>query len=244
MPKLEDVKIEEAQFEAAAADAGEMPEEFGGAKPNLAQGRYIFALPQDLGALWETQESVFGTRLVLQPSDGLAAFSKHERDANGNPAYVGQWYGRISAVPRNRAKKGEPKRLVADMTYLAVALGFPSKAVTVVTKASADRPSEKLTEYVSAGSQKELGQKLESKAGSYFEATNEWSAYCNDSKVRYIGDGTGGNILDPSNTKGCGARVYARDIPSVGGVPQEKFPCKCGAALIAYQNLGNFGASA
>ena len=228
MPKFEDLTIKEGAHEAAAADVGAMPEQFGGSKPNLPQKRFTFLLPQDIGALVTVQENKdLGDRIKYDFSgDGLAAY-----DAAGT--HVGQWFGRISAVPRNRARKGEPERLVSDITYLAVALGHPSKAVTL-------KPSGKV-EFVSADSQKALHEVIVSHAGQYFTAANEWSSYCNDQKTRYISDGAGGSVEDPSGTKGCGKRVYSRDIPKgPAGEDLDRFPCACGAQLLAFQQLSNF----
>lgn len=236
MPRFEELQIKEAAFEAAAADVGAMPEERGASKPNLPQRRYTFQLPVDLGNRFDiVSTDKLGDRIKLDfGSDGLAAFLP---GSNGSFEYAGQWFGRISAVPRNKAKTGEAKRLVSDLTYLAVALGHPSKAVTIKSTGE--------TEFVSADTQGALAALLAKHAGEYFQADNEWSAFCNVDKVRYISDGTGGNVEDPTGTKGCGKRYYSRDIPKdAAGQAQDRFPCTCGAALLAFQNLGRFGASA
>lgn len=227
MPKFEELEIKEGSHEAASG-VGDMPEERGATKPNLPQKRYTFQLPANIGSLADKSSTKdYGDRLKYDfTSEGIPAYLNGE--------YAGQWYGRISAVPRNKAKKGEPDRLVSDLTYLAVALGHASHPVTL-------QPSGKV-EFISAASQAELHKIIVSHAGQYFQADNEWSAYCNDQKTRYISDGAGGNVEDPSGQKGCGTRVYSRDIPKdAAGVASDRFPCpKCGAGLLAFQNLSRY----
>lgn len=228
MAKFEDLAFKEAAHEAATG-VGEMPEERGGSKPNLAQARYIFVLPANVAELVTVRENVdLGDRVVYDfSSEGLAAY-------NGARDYVGQWFGRISGVPRNKAKTGEPKRLVSEVTYLLGAFGAVAKPITL-------KPLG-VTEWVMADSQKALHELVVAHAGQQFSANNEWSAYCNPKKTRYINDGAGGSAEDPSGQKGCGNSVYSRDIPrDAAGVAQDRFYCKCGAALLAFQNLANFG---
>lgn len=229
MPKFEDLTIKEAAHEAAGADAGSMPEQFGGGgKPNLPEGRYTLQLPPNIAGLVEVQpHNDYGDRIRYNfGEDGLPAY-------NAAGVHVGQWYGRISAIPRNRAKTGDPKRLVSDLTYVAGAFGHQAKAVTL-------KPSG-VVEFIAADTQKALHEIIVSHAEQYFSANNEWSGFCNPKNTRYISDGAGGSAEDPDGTKGCGTNVYSRDIPRVNGEAQQKFPCpKCGAVLLAYQNLGNF----
>ena len=228
MPKLEDVQIVEAAHEAAGAEVGVMPEERGGSKPNLAPGRYTFVMPKNVAVLWEVIKNAdLGDRLSLDfGQEGIPAYRNGE--------YVAQWFGRLNALPRNRAKKGEPERQVSDLTFLAVAFGHEAKPYKVGPKG--------VVEFATAPTQKELAKQIEGLAEQQFLADNEWSSYCNSNKARYISDATGGSVVDPEGTKGCGTRIYQRDLPKGGdGQPLERFPCpKCQAALLAFQNLGRY----
>ena len=215
MTNFSDLDLKDDKVEGV--DYDNVGEERGAFTPNLPEGDYEFQLPQKLSSLWEISNSAKGQRVRLQ-------FSNDEplRVSNSKtPELVGSaWTGSISNVERNRARKGEPDRLVSDLGL------FMRNALKDQTKVAG---------------QKDLMAVINKHAGAKFVANNEWSAYCNRNKIRYVTDESGHSVEDPSGTMGCGANYYSSGLPrNADGSKADRLTCNCGAALMARGNLVRF----
>lgn len=207
-----------------ATDYENIPEQRTGGRPLIPPGRYVFEIPKDVAAAWVVRETTVAEQKVQRvavESDRdhpivLAAVLRKQDES-----LVGEvWYGSISNVERNRARKGEPANLVSDMTYL-LRDGFKDQSKPKVNR-----------EFIKA---------LNTHAGKRFAADNEWSTYCNKTKVRFI-EVDGQAVEDPDKRFGCGANYYQNTIPrDHEGYFQERFTCACGASLRCFQNLVRFG---
>ncbi len=215
MTNFSDLALTDDKIEGV--DYDNVGEERGAFTPNLPEGDYEFQLPKNLAGLWEISASQKGQRVRLQ-------FSNDEplRVSNSRvPELIGSaWTGSISNVERNRARKGEPDRLVSDLGL------FVRNALKDSTKISG---------------QKELMALVNKHGGEKFVANNEWSAYCNQKKVRYVTDETGHSVEDPEGKQGCGANYYSSGLPrNADGSKADRLTCACGAALMARGNLARF----
>lgn len=210
-----------------------LPEQRGGFQKNLLpHGSFGFEIPEDIADLWTAIEAgdEHGQRIAVEFS---ATSPLKVVSSNGN----GQgWEGRISNVPRNRGKKGEPKVLVPDLLYVLQAVGADLSGI----KAAGGQLDKLNVAYAKA---------LSEKAGAQFEADNEWTAFCNAKKVRYVaGEQQEGqsyipNVEDPEGKAGCGANYYYKDIPlGEDGQKATRMQCNCGASLFVNQGLQRFRA--
>jgi hypothetical protein len=202
-------------------DYENIPEQRGGGAPLIPPGRYGFEIPKNVADAWATQDATVGQRVRVKfdrdhPLVLVKAVKKSDEPLIGEV-----WEGGISNAERNRARKGDPERLVSDMTYLLRdGLG------------STGRPSKN----------REFIEEFNKFAGAQFTADNEWSASCNEKNTRYIlVDGQA--IEDPDGRKGCGTRVYQSDLQrDAEGYYLERQNCpKCGASIRCFQNLTRFG---
>lgn len=203
----------------------------GGFAPAIYPDSYEFELPKDLENCWEVVEinegDLKGQYVALQfdaqhPLVGI-------RSQSGQ--HDGETYnGRISGVPRNRSKKGDPPKYASDLMYLLL-YGFEGK----------EKPKNS-REWISV---------VNGYAGKHFVADAEWSAFCNKKKTIYVYDAQGNAVEDPgvvnpetgvtSKRVGCGKNYYMRDIPKdAQGAYSERFQCSCGAALRAFPQLVRF----
>lgn len=205
--KLKDEKVEGVDYE-------KVPEQRAGFPPNLPMGEYGFALPASLDDAFEVFDATKDGKTVQRLS------IQFDAEILKGPAGGVYPRARISNVPRNRSRRGEPEALVSDMDYLLISQGITSRP-----------PSNQ--GYIDAV--RKIG-------GGRFSASNEWSARCSDQKVRRIFDDTGASVEDPEGKMGCGNAIYSRDIPRNPENPREyleSFTCaRCNSALRAFQQLG------
>ena len=210
---LKDEKVE--------VDYENIPEQRTGGAPNLPPGRYIFELPKNLDEAWIVRETGKGQRVALESDRDHPIVIAQVLKSQDEPLIGEVWRGSISNAERNRARKGEPERLVSDMTYL-------------LRDGLGDQEAK-------PKSNKEFIAALNKHAGARFAADVEWSTYCNKEKTRYI-EVEEQAVEDPDGTRGCGTNYYQSSIPrDEQGYYKERFSCKCGASLRAFTGLTRFG---
>lgn len=235
---LEDLELKSEALPTVAPDA--IPDEFGPPSTLFYPGAYRFKLPADLTHLWEKVEVTVNDQGVAD----AAGTKKGERvqieftsadpliiEQSLDPDVIGQAFTcRISNVERNRARKGEPKVYVSDMTYLLRALGSKNPA-----------PKSNL----------EFVKELCALAGRSFGATLEYSTYCNktrDAQQAVFGEDGTMTLVQLTNTEGapvqgCGKRYYMSDWPkNEDGVYLDRRTCECGASLRAFNQVRSFTA--
>ena len=207
---LKDDKIEGVDFDNVG-------EERAAYAPLLPEADFEFQLPGDLKGLWEISQTAKGQRVRLQFNGSDPLIVSQAKD----PSLVGSSFtGSISNVERNRARRGEPERVVSDLGLL-VRNALLSKA--------------KIT------GQKDLMTEVNKYGGKRFVAYHEWSAYCGTGRVRWVTDAEGNSVEDPEGTMGCGARYYSSAIPKLdSGGKAQRFGCTCGASIMARGNLIRF----
>jgi hypothetical protein len=191
--------------------------------PTLPEADYEFELPSNLANLWDKIELKTGPRagqervtLRFSAEDPLRVVTSKDASLIG-----AVWIGSISNVERNRARRGEPERLVSDLGF------FVKNALKDTSKIA---------------SQKDLMVAVNKHAGKRFVAFNEWSANCDPGRTRYVTTSEGASVEDPEGKTGCGARYYSSNIPrnEGDGSKADRFSCQCGAALMARGNLVRF----
>lgn len=226
MTDFTDLEIKDDKPQPTTWD--DLPEQrSGGLGPLLQPGDYIFRLPPAdvLKKAWEVYsckinktdtEEVQRLRVQFDGECPLVVETDPKGRSNGE-----LWHGRLSTQERNRAKPGAPSAYASDVDFLL---------------------RDGLAHQAKPGRQKEIAEALVSHGGELFGATNEWSISCNANKVRYIDNGEGATVEDPSGEKGCGNRAYQRDLArDPSGLYYENQPCqKCGALVRPFQNLGRF----
>jgi hypothetical protein len=215
--RLSDLKVENESLET---DFENIPEEGKAFAPNLpAQESYTFSLPDVFEAELITTKRGQRIRIVFNEESPLTVVSSRGDFANGQT-----WQGSINNAEQNRARYGEPEVLVPDLLYL----------IRVFDPAAKPKTNK---DYIEA---------IKKLAGKTFVAENTWTSWCNKNKTIYIDGENGQAQEDPEGRQGCGAnyKSYSRGekcIPrNAEGDYQERFPCKCGASLRAFQNLRRF----
>lgn len=228
----------------------ELPEQMGGQSlPTMLPGIDLFRIPSDVAQCIEAFDMevkaadgsvimepdkadpskmvpkvVQRLRVKFDKDNPLIVVGKSPEDPNnGMPVAT-----TISNVPRNRAKKTEPKNEVADLTYLI--------RTSLQDNVS---PLSKPKEWLAA---------ILKTAGKVFRAEHGLTAHCQDNKVRYVNDAndpTGrGSIEDPTGAFGCGQRHYTKDFrlsaAEGGGFSDIVYCKKCHAKLRGFFQFERF----
>ena len=207
-----------------AVDFDNLPEQMGAYGPLLQPGPYRWKLSK-LGVdnFDKIDHAEQGERLKVKFDQSAPLIVVQAID----PAAVGETFTtQISNVGRKRGKKDDENApVVSDMDYLLKALGVTA------------RPK----------SNRELGDTLiaKSNGAAEFGADLEWSVSCNPNREAKWDDGAGGLTIqnDEAGTpmKGCGTRVYQKDIAKLDGKFVERMTCPgCAASLRAFGNLTRF----
>lgn len=222
----------------------ELPEQGRGTFLTILPTTLTLRLPSDMMQCWEPiEEKVWLDDARKVPSMGADGkqitipriewnFSKDHPliiVAPGNPELDEQPCPnvRISNIPRNRARRDQPKVMVAEATFLLrTALGEPGTT-----------PLQTTRQWVLTMAQH---------AGQTFRVKTGLSAFCNPEKVRYIGVPVAGStdvdsVEDPSGQKGCGKRYYTPDFKYQGAF-YERMYCQKGKGGPAALKDGGCGA--
>jgi hypothetical protein len=207
---------------ADAVDFNDLPEQMGGYAPPPQPGPKRFKLsklgPDNFDKVTSTD---YGERVKVK-FDGNAPLVILQSTLEGE---VGDPFTTVlTNVPRKRGK-GEDAPVASDMDYLLKALKVAERPKTMHGYADA--------------------LMIQSNQAAEFTADIEWSARCAPERDAQWPDGNGGfyGAADASNQpqKGCGTRVYQRDLPKVDGKYQDRVLCpKCGASVRAFANLTRF----
>lgn len=201
-----------------AVDYDNVPDQPGGFTPQPPPGAYRFKLPGDLQNIWEQFDITINDKKVKRlranfEEVGALTITSSPSGEQDSNSFR----TRISNAERKRNKEG---LMASDMLYLLRALGDDGAYKTNL----------------------EYAQALAKYAGREFVADVEWSAWCSDQKdIRGVDEN--GNVQVIEGQKGCGERVYQRDIPKVDGQYAQTFSCpSCNALLRAFANLARFRA--
>lgn len=199
----------------------EAPEQGRGSIPLLRFGEYQVRLPDDLSKAWQApkkdKNGVTRITLKLDASNPLVVV--------GGPHDGDILTATVSTIPRPR---GQQKQQISDMFYL-LRTSFADQ--TLVST---------LRDWKNA---------IDAHAGQVFRVDVGGTANCREDKVRYIetqNPETGGNatIEDPSGTKGCGKRMYTRDINKLrdeaGNPPEHVYCPQCGAVLRVFNQIERY----
>jgi hypothetical protein len=218
MPTLEEVGLGNENSDSTNWD--EMGEQIQGFKPLLPPGEYEFNLPLSLKDCWsDAFDTKQGKRAALMVD--LVVTNARDQKRVGDVRRM-----RINGAERNRAKKGDPERLVSDLAFFyrdALQGKTKPKGFTALAKAVGNEGG-----------------------GKRFVATVEWSAFCNKKTVRYIMNAEERAVKDTEGELGCGANYYmeggsGKAIPkNEDGSFHERFECTCGAALRCFDGLTRF----
>lgn len=234
----------------------DLPAQMGSPTPTIFPGIDLFQIPPNVDQCWDAKDvqrkdadgnllaNADGTPLVDQH-----LFLKFDRDSplivvggpyDGLPATA-----TISTMARNRARKGEEPRLVADLTYFV---------------------RDSLQDKTPVAKRKDWIAIVNKHAGHLVRLEHGLSAFCDPERVRYLSeDGTedGRSVLDPTETHGCGmsdgkregSRLYSQAFKSseeeldANGNPtgrkittwRESAVCKgCGAMLRGFFRVERF----
>lgn len=210
-----------------ALDYANMPDQMGTFTDPPQPGTYLFRLPQDLSAVWESFDTERGKRISAKFDDAhpLVIVSGGDGSHNGEPFQT-----RISNAERRRGKKDDPTApFISDMDYM-------------------NRDVFGLQKKPGNGSNVAYAQEFSKHGGAEFVADLSWSWSCNPERDVYVDNGAGGfNKIE--GQKGCGQRYYQRDIQKVTDESGTKavFPLRitcgnpeCGANIRAFAGLSNF----
>lgn len=250
MSSVNDLGLRDDVIEETPAD---LPEQMGGqGLPPLMPGISLFRIPANLVQCWESYDEALKDdqgNVLAHPPGTNKMVGGQLIDVSGQPKVIqrlrvkfdkdtplivvgGENNDRpvattISNQPRNRARKGEPKLLVADMAYLL--------RESLVFKG----PLTKNSEWYAAMNQY---------AGKVFRSEHGLIAFCNPEKVRYINDANDpsglGSVIDPSGQHGCGKRHYTSSfkLPAAqGGKFSDIVYCtQCQAKLRGFFQIERF----
>lgn len=223
MPNLADLNLKDDNQEVDWDNLGEQRGSF--QPPPTPGDGYVWQLPKDLSPCFDT--------IHIPAKDDKPAMDRlslNFRETGGLPCvasktgFEGQTFtGSISNMERNRAKKGDAKRMVSELQYLyRDGLG------------GTEKPKN----------QGDFAKALSLHGGQQFGSSVEWGWYCNDKKPRYIDDGNRGSVEDPSGQVGCKTRLYQSDtwlVKDENGALYRIQQCpECGAMLLANANLVRF----
>jgi hypothetical protein len=206
----------------------ELPEQGGSYVPQLKPGQYWLVIPATIAQLWaafdQTKDVLTGQPLA-KPIQRLQL--KFDKD---NPLVVrgGDQDGAvllqtISNMPRKRSKKADVPP-VSDMLYLVrESLAVPA---TVPLRTPQD--------WINC---------LNQFAGQVFPAETGLQGQCRKDKVKWIPDGQGGQIEDPTGAMGCGKRYYSQSFKLPDGTYAERLQCQtpgCGAIIRGFAQIDRF----
>lgn len=191
--------------------------EFTGFQDPPQPGPYRFKLPGDLSHAWDKVESSRGERIALiLDRDAPLLITQ---SAGGR--YNGETFTtRLSNVERKRGKDGPE---VSDLDYLLKATLGPEGKTT-------KRPT----------SNKAYLEMVKQQAGKEFGADITYSFSCNVNRNIRVSD-EAGKLVEVEGQKGCGKKIYQRDVQKEEGEYPTLIQCpQCGAVLRAFANLENF----
>lgn len=231
LAKLNELGLTNEAVGDTALDYASMPDQMGTFTDPPQPGTYVFRLPQDLSAVWESFDFTTASgkqekRIAAKFDDThpLIIVSGGDGSHNGEPFQT-----RISNAERRRGKKEDPTApFISDMDYV-------------------NRDVFGLQKKPGNGSNVAYAQEFSKHGGTEFAADLTWSWFCNDQKDIYVDNGAGGyNKIE--GQKGCGQRYYQRDIQKVQNeAGQQVFPLRitcgnpeCSANIRAFAGLGNF----
>lgn len=222
----------------------ELPSQGSGFTPTILPGIHLFTLPTNIEQLFEAidveKKDAAGQKIADPQTPGAFLTERHlklKMDKD-NPMICADGLGTlfdglpasmtVTTVARKRGK-GDDAPFVSDMTYF-------------VRKALKDSSAVVMRDDWRAIVSKHAGQQVRLETGL--------SARCDSERTRYVSDGAGGVVEDPTGTKGCGmgpkgkigASFYTSEfkVPEIGAdgvatgrtVWSEQITCSnCGAAL-------------
>lgn len=233
--------------------AEELPSQGGAATPTVLPGTSLFRLPPNLDQCWQPFDvekkvgGVIQTYPVGHADAGKPVIEHHLmlKFDSENPVLVegGPFDGlplsylSISTLPRRRGK-GDDAPQVADMTY------FVRKSLKDAS------PVVNRKDWIAI---------VNKHAGAVIRLEHGLSAFCDPARTRYVEDGAGGTIEDPTGVKGCGKgpggadnkRFYSNSfrVPEVDAtgvatgrtVYTDRIVCpNCGASLRGFFRVEKF----
>lgn len=184
--------------ESFTGTGDELPSQGSGFTPTIMPGIHLFALPANIDQLWKPidveKKDALGNKipdpnnagafmterhlqLKLDKDNPLVCVDGDGTEFDGLPASM-----TVSTVARKRGKADDAP-VVSDMTYF-------------VRKALKDN-----SPVVNRGDWMTIVNKY---AGRQIRLETGLSAQCDPERTRYVSDGAGGVLEDPSGAKGCG----------------------------------------
>lgn len=219
---LNDLKTEPIKDDV---DFNNMPDQMGSYGPMLQPGNYRFRMSKLGPDNFDAVDSEQGQRLKVKFDQNAPLVVVQAVDQQ----MIGETYRTsLTNIARKRGKKDDPNaKFASDLDFLFQALGETTRPTS--NKGFADVLIAK------------------SNAAAEFSATNEWSYRCGEqSNARWLqedGSLAEGAGPDGQPLKGCGTRVYQKDVQKVDGKYPERITCAgCGASVRAFGNLSNFKA--
>lgn len=220
-------------------DVDHLPEQMGGFTPPPQPGTYRFELPAlTPEAFAEVTSEQYGKRVQVKFNDEAPL-----KIVQTPPAMKDEYLGapfttQLSNVPRKRGR-GDNAPIASDWDYLNRALGEPKRPAT------------------NADYCKALIAQSQKAPKPTFQADIEWSYSCNPRRdarfateegsttVVQATDEAGVPQVDPNtqapvNIKGCGARIYMKDVTKVDGKYPLTVECSCHATVRGFPNLVRF----
>lgn len=177
----------------------ELPEQGGSYVPQLAPGSYWLRIPLNVAQLWKSfdqTKSVDNAPLQTPIQRVMVKFGKESPlVVVGGPDEGAVLICSFSNMPRKRSKKADIPP-VSDLTYL-IRNGFKDNS-----------PLRSAQDYINA---------INSRAGQTFAAEVGRQGQCRADAARWIPDGQGGQIEDPTGTLGCGKRYYTQAFKTSDG---------------------------
>lgn len=209
-------------------DVANLPEQLGAIRPMLQPGSYRFALPRlDAECFAAVQTQDYGARVQVRFDDEHPLTIVQAPEALKDELLGTPFTTSLSNVPRKRGK-GDDAPVASDWDYL-------NRALKVTTRPASNQ----------AYAQGLIALSQVSPAPT-FGADAEVSYNCNPNREARWDDGQGGTQAFPDETtgqprKGCGTRVYQKDVAKTNGRYPERITCaKCNASVRGFANLTRF----
>lgn len=232
--------------QAIPVPEGEIPDEFSPAPPPPYPGTYVARIPANVDdpKIYEEFDVFVDERGFVNP-DGkegdktgkrvsITFDDEHPFEITRTPVGSEDELGktpriRLNNRERNRSRKGQPKVLVADTTYLLRALG----------------------EKVPPANNAQVRAALSKYGGHEVRFDLEWNTNCSKERTAYwvTEDENGVRTTVPmtgedgSEQKGCGSRYYLQQwTKDENGRYVYELTCQCGAQLRPFAQVRNFKA--